>query len=255
MSQCVDAVVQRDFTPAGLARNQTRAVVVVHRGQIISEGYQLAMGITQDTKLLGWSMTKSLHTAVVGAAIQQGFLTLDTPVQLQDLDEAHRRELIALNGGRALTFRDLLQMKDVLRMEEKYGIFDDVSTMLYGSTDAGRFASQQVRKPITAPDAKDKEATFGWYYSSGLSYIPLPHDHVEKRKKVWMTQVLPADAYAMNGYLGQNTMIIPSEELVIARLGYTPDAPEGAPPTWDPKAFYGDILTCFQGLDFYPVAN
>jgi CubicO group peptidase (beta-lactamase class C family) len=311
-------------------------------------------------------MTKSLHAAVVGAAIQQGLLTLDTPVALRDLDESQRRQLIALNGDRPLTIRDLLQMKDIQGMEEKYGIFDDVSTMLYGSTDAGYFASQQAKKPITPPGAQKKdEATFGWYYSSGLSnilakelralfpsdeeylafphthlfapigahsftieldsdgtfiassfsyatardwarlgelflrngawegvqvlpadfvefvqqphphsgghygghfwlnparvsaaeYDAFPHDHEEKRKKRWMTQVLPADAYAMNGYLGQNTMIIPSEDLVIARLGYTPDVPNGAAPAWDPKAFYGGILTCLKGQEFYPVAR
>jgi hypothetical protein len=43
-------------------------------------------------------------------------------------------------------------------------------------------------------------------------------------------------------------MIIPSEELVITRLGYTPDASEGAAPAWDPKALYGGILTCLKGL-------
>lgn len=37
-----------------------------------------------------------------------------------------------------------------------------------------------------------------------------------------MIPILPEDTYFMNGYQGQAVMVIPSEELVIARLGFTP---------------------------------
>jgi CubicO group peptidase (beta-lactamase class C family) len=355
LDDCVNGVVQRDFTPEGHARNHTRATVVIHQGRIVGEGYMESAGITRDTRLLGWSMTKSAHAAIVGAAIQAGLLNLSTPVKLPDLDSAQRAHLYALNGNQSLTFGDLLQMKDVLRIEEKYGIFDDITTMLYGHPDAGQYASQRTAKEVGAPKKESrKDSTFGWYYSSGVSnllarelrdlfssegeyldfphshlfsrigadsfaieldgagtfvassfgyatardwarlgelflnngtwngeqilpadfvefvqqphphsgghyggqfwlnpsrvsvaeYNQLPHEHVEKRRKVWMTQVLPPDAYAMNGYLGQSTMIIPSRDTVIVRLGYTPEVPPGLTPKWDPQVFYGDILAC-----------
>ncbi len=53
---------------------RTRAVVVVHRGQLVAERY--ADGYTQDMPLPGWSMTKSMTNALLGFAVQQGRFAL-----------------------------------------------------------------------------------------------------------------------------------------------------------------------------------
>lgn len=354
-SECVSRVVEAEFTPEALKRNQTRAVVVIHKGVIVGEGYQSAMGISEHTQLLGWSMTKSVHSAIIGAAIQAGILTLDTPVALTYMSKEQRDRLLALNGDNPLTFADLLQMSDVLEIEENYGILADIAHMLYGTTNFAKFASKQTTKSLAAPSAA---SPFGWYYSSGLSnviarelrdYFPtdsaylsfprthlfsrieaesfaveldsegtmvassfgyatardwarlgelflnngtweghqvlpaefvefvqqphprsgghyggqfwlnparvsvaeynaLPHDHPDKIRRMWMTQTLPADAYVMNGFLDQNTMIIPSMDLVVVRLGYTREVAPGKPKQWDPKVFYEAILQCIRAL-------
>ncbi len=56
---------------------RTRAVVVVHDGRLIAERY--APGFTKDTPLIGWSMTKSVTSALVGILVGQGQLSIDEP--------------------------------------------------------------------------------------------------------------------------------------------------------------------------------
>jgi CubicO group peptidase (beta-lactamase class C family) len=55
----------------------TRAVVVVKDGHIIAERY--AAGIGVDTQLLGYSMSKSVTSALIGVLVRQGRLALDQP--------------------------------------------------------------------------------------------------------------------------------------------------------------------------------
>ncbi|MCB9877044.1 MAG: serine hydrolase [Planctomycetes bacterium] len=55
----------------------TRAVVVLHRGQLVAERY--AADVTPEMPLPGWSMTKSLSNALLGFAVQQGRFELPPP--------------------------------------------------------------------------------------------------------------------------------------------------------------------------------
>lgn len=356
-SECVENVIRADFTPEGLSQNQSRAVVVMHNGRLVAEGYQSLMSISVDTPLLGWSMTKSAHAAIVGAAVQAGIIHLDEPLQLPDMEPTRREKLAAMNGGKPITFRTLLHMNDILEIEENYGILADIAHMLYGTPDTAAYASICTTKPIAPPAASEiNDSSFGWYYSSGVSntlakelrlrfpsdvayrdfphthlfrpigatsfalemdtsgtfiassfgyatardwaklgelflnhgrfggkqvipedfvalvqqphprsgghyggqfwlnparvsvaeYNLLPHNHKDKRRRQWLTHVLPADAYYMNGYLGQTTMIIPSANAVIVRLGFTREQALEEVPVWDPKKFYGGILKCLQ---------
>lgn len=357
-SDCVQNILDADFTPEALSLNQTRAAVVVHKGVIVGENYQSTMGITIDTPLLGWSMTKSVHAAVFGAAMAAGIVGLDDKLALADMSPSKKEALTAMNGAKPLTFRHLLHMHDILEIEENYGIFADVVHMLCGSPDSAKYAASAATKAIPLPVDSGSGPTFGWYYSSGVSnlfakelrarfatdeeywqfpqthlfhpigatsfaieldtsgtfiassfgyatardwarlgelflrkgrwdgkqilseefvelvqqphprsgghyggqfwlnparvsvaeYNIIPHDHKEKRRREWTTQVLPADAYYMNGYLGQTTMIIPSLDVVIVRLGYTKDRLPDEVPTWDPKVFYGGILKCIREI-------
>jgi len=52
---------------------RTRAIVVVKNGRIVAERY--ARGFTRETPLPGWSMTKSVLSALVGVAVGQGRLS------------------------------------------------------------------------------------------------------------------------------------------------------------------------------------
>ena len=85
----------------------TVAVAVVHKGQLVGEGY--APGIGPDTQLESWSMGKSLTATLIGRLIADGLLSLDQPAPVpawQHPDDPRR----------AITIRDLMQMSSGLRM-------------------------------------------------------------------------------------------------------------------------------------------
>jgi hypothetical protein len=93
----------------GRLPKRTRAVVVLHRGEIVAEQY--APGIGPETPLIGWSMSKSVMNALIGAAIQQGRLTLDGSTELEAWS--------APGDDRAqITVSDLLRMSSGLEFVE-----------------------------------------------------------------------------------------------------------------------------------------
>ena len=61
---------------------RTKAVVVLHNGQVIAERY--AAGIGVDTPLLGFSMTKSVVNALIGILTQQGLVTPSMPAPIPE---------------------------------------------------------------------------------------------------------------------------------------------------------------------------
>lgn len=77
VSRCIQSLVDTEFTEEAYRKNGTRAVAVSLFGILIAEGYQEKIGINKNTRLLGWSMTKSLHATLVGVAIQKGWLYLN----------------------------------------------------------------------------------------------------------------------------------------------------------------------------------
>ncbi|MBX3134068.1 MAG: serine hydrolase [Gemmatimonadaceae bacterium] len=151
----MEQVLDEAFAEAdGALRKRTRAVVVVHRGEIVAERY--ASGIGPETPLLGWSMTKSVMNALIGAAIQQGKLTLNGPTRLQSWSEPGDERA-------GITISDLLRMSSGLEFgEDQASPSSDVFRMLYRELDMAAFAS---RKELTA------EPGTAWNYSSGTSVI------------------------------------------------------------------------------------
>lgn len=72
------AALDRAFAePAQPPYRRTRAVVVLKAGRVIAERY--ADGIGPETPLLGFSMTKSVISALTGILVRQGKLKLDGP--------------------------------------------------------------------------------------------------------------------------------------------------------------------------------
>ena len=142
----------RAFTEPGPSPRRTRAIVIVQDGVIVGERY--ASGITVDTPLNGWSMTKSAMGALIGTMVGEGRLSLaGTNLLPQWSDDARA----------GISLEDLLRMRSGLRFSEVYSDpLSDVTRMLFDGSDAGGFAAS---RPLEhAPGSV-------WKYSSGTSNI------------------------------------------------------------------------------------
>ena len=75
-------------------------------------------------------------------------------------------------------------------------------------------------------------------------YNLLPAEHKDKKNKIWMTRILPPDAYTMSGFDGQYVTVIPSLRCVIVRLGMTPDIDKddkSRPRSFSKPEFFGTL--------------
>ncbi|MCI0513823.1 beta-lactamase family protein [candidate division KSB1 bacterium] len=143
------------FTEPDSSRlKRTRAVVVVYQGRIIAERY--AAGITPDTPLLGWSMTKSVVNALVGIRVAQGAFSITAPVPVSAWQKTD-------DPRRSITLDHLLRMSSGLEFKEDYqDLLSDVMLMLLRERDLAGFA---MNKPlIVTPGTR-------WAYSSGTTNI------------------------------------------------------------------------------------
>ena len=129
----------------------TRAVIVLQNGKAIVERY--ADGFSQDTPLIGWSMTKSVTNALVGILVKQGKMSLD--------DQALFAEWQSENDPRReITLDMLLRMSSGLDFTEEYGRSVDATEMFFNRYDAANLAINKKLKH--KPDSV-------WYYSSGTT--------------------------------------------------------------------------------------
>ncbi len=141
----------RDETPD--REIDTRAIVVVYNGRIVAEHY--AHGFDKNSRLLGWSMSKSITAALVGTLIASGRLALDVPPPVPEWkDQSDPRSKI--------TLRQLLNMSSGLAFGEPYDPGSDSTQMLFESHDMGAYAAD---KPL-----EHGPGTF-WSYSSGTANI------------------------------------------------------------------------------------
>ena len=107
-----------------------RAIVVVKDGRIVAERY--GQGFDAQTRLLGWSMTKTVTALLVGTVVDQGSLTLDQDGLLPQWAGDERAKI---------TVRQLLAMSSGLDFNEDYGDVSDVNRMLFLEPDMAAFAA------------------------------------------------------------------------------------------------------------------
>ena len=93
-----------------------------------------ADGFDETTRQLGWSMGKSVTSAMVGRLVAEGELALD---------DADLRPQWRGDGRRDSTVEDLLRMRSGLAWDETYGLGTPVTEMLYASGDMGAYAASQ----------------------------------------------------------------------------------------------------------------
>ena len=95
------------FTAEGIG--ETRAVLVLHGGEIVAERY--AEGYGARTPFVGWSMSKTVTALLIGALVSEGRLELDASPPIPAWQRAG-------DPRGAITLRHLLQMRSGLRHEE-----------------------------------------------------------------------------------------------------------------------------------------
>jgi len=296
-----DPLVNRAIT-AALAASEahTVAVVVLHKGKLVGEGY--APGFGADTLLESWSMGKSLTSALIGRLVQDGLLTLDQPAPVAAW--RHKDD-----PRRAITVRDLLQMSSGLQFaghdqprsawpgpvpDHIYPYMEAIDVFDFAISRPAEFPPQTigryrncdplvlgyiakqivtrqlgedylswpqrtlfdrigVRRQILETDLYGNFILSGFDYGTarnwarlGLLYLQdglfagqrlLPEGwsrFVSTPAPAWEQPVyggqfwlnrtgewaLPNDAYTMYGYGQQRVFIVPSEELVIVRMGH-----------------------------------
>lgn len=285
-----------DYGMQAVEGGGAHAVLVLKKGKLIAERY--APGITAETRLLGWSMTKSITAALVGIRIAEGQLN----AQQQPLFEAWRGTNAAPDPRAAIRLWDLLRMNSGLEWEEAYGSVTDATTMLYAQSDMAAYVRQKslahpigqhwayssgttnLLMAILAETFPNQEALTQWMYEKlfypigansfvvetdqsglpvGSSYgwakardwakigqlflqrgqwngqSILPEAWIQEMLlpakgsqgvyggQIWLkgpdTPSLPDDAFMLRGFQDQRVIIMPSQEVVIVRLGHNKD--------------------------------
>ncbi len=132
-------------------KGNTRAVVVAYDTVFMREKY--APGFDKNTRILGWSMSKSITSALVGILVKRGKLDVNAPAPLKEWQNDRRKNIRLV---------DLLHQSSGLKWNEDYGDISDVTIMLYRKGNMAEFA---IHHPaIYPPDSV-------WYYSSGNTNI------------------------------------------------------------------------------------
>jgi CubicO group peptidase (beta-lactamase class C family) len=293
----LQAAVDGAFTePSAPPLRLTKAVVIVHDGQIVAERYAPGIGI--DTPLMGFSMTKTVVNAMLGILVHQGRLktsdiapiaewrdpadprrsiTIEHLMRMSsglDLDEtnsgfdrssrnlylesdtvadAAKAKLLAAPGTRfaysspstillariirdavggkpeqvlEFAWRELfgpLGMQHVTVEFDAAGNFLGSSYMFASARDWARFGTLYLRDGMAGSRRLLPEgwvdfsarSTLGTYYGAGL--WTLRSDHAWSKR--WAEMGIPSDAFFATGSLGQRIIVLPTQRLVIVRLG------------------------------------
>ena len=145
------AAVANAFDTNNQSIKNTRAVVVLHKNKLIAEHY--APGFNKNSKLLGWSMTKSITATYFGILQKQGKFDINKPAPIIEWQKDQRA---------IITTNDLLHMNSGLEWVEDYNTICDATNMLF--QDANMARSQLVKKAAFPPNLH-------WNYSSGTTNL------------------------------------------------------------------------------------
>lgn len=148
------AVIDSAFAEVpGAPLRRTRAIVVVHGGRIIAERY--ADGWSERNRFPGWSMAKSVTSALAGILAGEGRLDLDA--------DSLRPEWLGRGDDRArITLRNLMHMSSGLEFDESYSPRGGATRMLFNSAD--------VTVPAAASPLRHEPAS-RFHYSSATTNL------------------------------------------------------------------------------------
>lgn len=182
-----DLAVTEAFAGMHPQMGETRAVVVIQSGRLVFERY--GDGYSRDTRLNSWSMGKSITHALVGAAVLQGRVAIDTPMGNPTWRAGDRRA--------SITWRQWLQMVDGLDYQESATDITQAGNarMLFGEGrhDVARWAAS---RPLLHDPGTH------WNYTSAGTLlisdaltrviVPNPRDAADRRVRMraWMNAAL-----------------------------------------------------------------
>jgi CubicO group peptidase (beta-lactamase class C family) len=143
------------------AMAETRALVIMHRGKVITERY--GEGYDEDTRFVSWSMAKSFTGALIGFLVSDGRLVLDDPAPVpawqrtgDPRGEITLRQLLHMSSGLSHTEVGPEDGKQLYEADTQRMLFLD------GASDAAGYAEAQTME--AEPGAK-------FEYSSATSVI------------------------------------------------------------------------------------
>ena len=119
-------------------RRFTKAIVVLHRGRVVGERY--ASGVTPETPLIGWSMTKSVTNALLGILVRNGKLDIYEPAPIAEWSAPG-------DPRKTITLDQLLRMVSGIGCGQSLHtsgfttIFDADTQMEYDMADQSAFAA------------------------------------------------------------------------------------------------------------------
>jgi CubicO group peptidase (beta-lactamase class C family) len=147
----LNKVVNNAFVDAEGSKKKTRSALVIYKGQIIKEQY--VNGFDEESMILGWSMAKSVTSAVIGVMVKEGKVSLHQNNLFEEWNDDSRKNI---------TLANLLNMNSGLEWEEDYTKICDATKMLFLEEDLTR---SQLIKPLIG------EPNNFWNYSSGTSNL------------------------------------------------------------------------------------
>jgi len=136
---------------SAMAQGNTRAIIIAYDTLVKWEKY--ANGFDETTPILGWSMSKSITSTMIGMLVKEGKININEAAPIDEWENDDRKNI---------TTKSLLQMNSGLKWTEDYGDISEATIMLYEEGDLGKYA---LSMPF------DKEPNTEWKYSSGSSNI------------------------------------------------------------------------------------
>ncbi|OUD33220.1 serine hydrolase [Flavobacterium sp. FPG59] len=147
----LNSSVANAFDVKGELKKRTRSLLVIYKDKIIAEKYDT--GFTKNSRILGWSMTKSITSAMFGVLEKQRKFDIDAPAPIAEWANDERKKI---------TTSDLLHMNSGLQWVEDYASICDATKMLFQAEDMTR---TQLEKPA------ERKPNTRWNYSSGTTNL------------------------------------------------------------------------------------
>lgn len=130
--QAIQQTVDAAFTENYPGQRNTTSFLVIYKDKLIAEKY--AFGVTPETPVLGWSMTKTVTGMLIGLLHEQGAIDINAPAPIAEWQGSDKANITTTN---------ILHMASGLDFDEGYEGLSDVSLMLYRRANMAGYASSR----------------------------------------------------------------------------------------------------------------